>query len=121
MKLFQGMQLIQKLQDDQKSMKKAFEDVSGSIASLLLRGGKTAHSMFVIPLELLENSTWGIKQNTHLAELIVPGRMKDGEDEPVWIEIPKKFLINSSNSLIEQIVTKTYPNFIERQNDDAYL
>ncbi|GJS50917.1 hypothetical protein Tco_0624279 [Tanacetum coccineum] len=30
MKLFQGMQLIQKLRDDQKRMKKAFEDVSGS-------------------------------------------------------------------------------------------
>ncbi|GJY87093.1 hypothetical protein Tco_0501721 [Tanacetum coccineum] len=31
MKLFRGMQLIQKLQDDQKRIKKAFEDVSGSI------------------------------------------------------------------------------------------
>nr|GEX90679.1 ATP-dependent DNA helicase PIF7-like [Tanacetum cinerariifolium] len=31
---------------------------------------RTAHNMFVIPLELLENSTCGIKQNTQLAELI---------------------------------------------------
>nr|GEX55955.1 hypothetical protein [Tanacetum cinerariifolium] len=167
---------------------------------------------FVIPLELLENNTCGIKQNTHLAKLMqqveriiwdeapmmkkyafealdktigdilgypepkkrnkhfgrvavllrgdfrqiipvipkgkradivhacinhselwkhcqvlavgdgrVPARMKDGEDEPTWIEIPKKFLINSSNSPIEQIVIETYPNFIERQKDDAYL
>ncbi|GKE92578.1 ATP-dependent DNA helicase PIF1-like protein, partial [Tanacetum coccineum] len=51
----------------------------------------------------------------------VPAKMKDGEDEPTWIDIPEKFLINSSNSPIEQIVTKTYPNFIERQKDDAYL
>ncbi|GJX13491.1 ATP-dependent DNA helicase PIF1-like protein [Tanacetum coccineum] len=51
----------------------------------------------------------------------MPARMKDGEDEPTWNEIMEKFLINSSNSPIEQIVTKTYPNFIERQNDDAYL
>nr|GEV47456.1 AT hook motif-containing protein, putative, expressed [Tanacetum cinerariifolium] len=40
------------------------------IASLLLPGGRTGHSRFVIPLELLENSTCGIKQNTHLAELM---------------------------------------------------
>ncbi|GKE44063.1 ATP-dependent DNA helicase PIF1-like protein, partial [Tanacetum coccineum] len=175
-------------------------------------GGRTAHSRFFIPLELLENSTCGIKQNTYLVELMqqveliiwdeapmtqkyafealdktlrdilgyrapekqdklfggvtvllggyfrqilpvipkgkrayivhacinrlelwkhckvlavgdgrVPSRMKDGEDEPTWIEIPEKLLINSSNSPIEQIVTKTCPNFIERQKDDAYL
>ncbi|GKA34349.1 helicase [Tanacetum coccineum] len=40
------------------------------IASLLLPGGRTAHCRFVIPLELMENSTYGIKQNTHLAELM---------------------------------------------------
>ncbi|GKB03484.1 hypothetical protein Tco_0831627 [Tanacetum coccineum] len=32
MKLFQDMQLIQKLRDDQKRIKKAFEDVSGSFS-----------------------------------------------------------------------------------------
>ncbi|GJX62677.1 ATP-dependent DNA helicase PIF1-like protein [Tanacetum coccineum] len=217
-----------------------FPDGIGIVPCTYL-GGRTAHSRFVIPLELLENSTCGIKQNTHLAELMqqveliiwdetpmtqkyafealdktlrdilgyptpenrnklfggvtvllggdfrqilpvipkgkradimhacinrselwkhckvstltrsmrvneynangeldtrkqyfnqwvlavgddrVPARMKDGEDEPTWIEIPEKFLINSSNSPIEQIVTETYPNFIERQKDDAYL
>ncbi|GKD39058.1 hypothetical protein Tco_1259265, partial [Tanacetum coccineum] len=29
-KLFQGMQLIQKLRDDEKRMKKVYEDMSGS-------------------------------------------------------------------------------------------
>ncbi|GKC10883.1 ATP-dependent DNA helicase PIF1-like protein [Tanacetum coccineum] len=43
---------------------------SSGIASLLLLGGQTAHSRFVIPLKLVENSTCGIKQNTHLAELL---------------------------------------------------
>ncbi|XP_071739204.1 uncharacterized protein [Rutidosis leptorrhynchoides] len=43
---------------------------SSGIASLLLPGGRTAHSRFVIPLELMENSTCGIKQKTHLAALI---------------------------------------------------
>ncbi|GKF21398.1 ATP-dependent DNA helicase PIF1-like protein [Tanacetum coccineum] len=33
-------------------------------------GDKTAHNRFFIPLELLENSTCGIKQNTHLAKLM---------------------------------------------------
>ncbi|GJX67040.1 ATP-dependent DNA helicase PIF1-like protein [Tanacetum coccineum] len=47
--------------------------------------------------------------------------MKDGEDEPTWIQIPEKFLINASDSPIAQIVAETYPNFIERQKDDAYL
>ncbi|GKD16524.1 ATP-dependent DNA helicase PIF1-like protein [Tanacetum coccineum] len=32
--------------------------------------GRTTHSRFVIPLELMENSTCGIKQNTNLVELI---------------------------------------------------
>ncbi|GJU63952.1 helicase-like protein [Tanacetum coccineum] len=214
---------------------------SSGIASLLLPGGRTAHSRFVIPLELLENSTCGIKQNTHLAELMqqveliiwdeapmtqkyafealdktlrdilgypvpekrnkifggmtvllggdfrqilpvipkgkradiiqacinyselwkhckvstlkqsmrvneytsnddidtrkqtfnqwvlavgdgkVPARIKDGEDEPTWIEIPETFLIPLSESPIQQIVEETYPNFIQRQKDDAYL
>ncbi|GJS23492.1 ATP-dependent DNA helicase PIF1-like protein [Tanacetum coccineum] len=43
---------------------------SSGIASLLLPGGRTAHSRFVIPLELMKNSTCRIKQNTHLAELM---------------------------------------------------
>nr|GEY54431.1 hypothetical protein [Tanacetum cinerariifolium] len=51
----------------------------------------------------------------------LPAKIKDGVDEPTWIEIPKKFLINSSNSPIEQIFKETYPNFIERKRDDAYL
>ncbi|GJT03613.1 ATP-dependent DNA helicase PIF1-like protein [Tanacetum coccineum] len=51
----------------------------------------------------------------------LPTKMKDGEDGPTWIQIPEKFLINPSNSLIAQIVVEMYPNFIERQKDDAYL
>nr|GEY41337.1 hypothetical protein [Tanacetum cinerariifolium] len=48
-------------------------------------------------------------------------KMKDGEDEPTWIKIPKRFLINLVKSQIKKIVAETYPNFIERQRDDAYL
>ncbi|GKE03126.1 ATP-dependent DNA helicase PIF1-like protein, partial [Tanacetum coccineum] len=51
----------------------------------------------------------------------VPVRIKDGEDEPTWIEILETFLIPTSESPIQQIVKETYPNFIQRQKDDAYL
>nr|GEV71292.1 ATP-dependent DNA helicase PIF1-like [Tanacetum cinerariifolium] len=169
---------------------------SSGIESLLLPAERTAHNRFVILLELLENSTCGIKQNTYLAELMqeieliiwdeapmtqkyafealdktlrdilgyptpqtgtqslncgniarfshlhgeldtrkqdfnqwvlavsdgkLPAKIKDGEDEPTWIQIPEKFLINASDSPIAQIVVETYPNFIEREKDDAYL
>ncbi|GJX17398.1 ATP-dependent DNA helicase PIF1-like protein [Tanacetum coccineum] len=52
------------------------------IASLLLPAGRTAHSRFVIPLELMENSTCGIKQGTHLAELLQHVRLI------IWDEAP---------------------------------
>ncbi|XP_071694710.1 uncharacterized protein [Rutidosis leptorrhynchoides] len=55
---------------------------SSGIASLLLPGGRTAHSRFVIPLELMENSTCGIKQKTHLADLIQQARLI------IWDEAP---------------------------------
>nr|GEY17066.1 helicase [Tanacetum cinerariifolium] len=42
--------------------------VGDGITLLLLLGGRTPHSRLVISLELMENSTCGIKQNTHLAE-----------------------------------------------------
>ncbi|GKC04625.1 ATP-dependent DNA helicase PIF1-like protein [Tanacetum coccineum] len=89
--------------------------------------GHTAHSRFVIPLELMENSTCDINQNTHLAELmqqLVTAKFqpkKEAGDEPTWIEIPKEFLIKSWNSPIQQIVSHTYPNFSTRQTDDEYL
>ncbi|GJU85483.1 ATP-dependent DNA helicase PIF1-like protein [Tanacetum coccineum] len=51
----------------------------------------------------------------------LPAKMKEGEDEPTWIDIPEKFLIKSWDSLIQQIVTETYPDFTSRQTDDEYL
>ncbi|GKB61559.1 hypothetical protein Tco_0917745 [Tanacetum coccineum] len=79
---------------------------SSGIASLLLPAGRTAHSRIMESLQ---------------GDGKLPAKIKDGEDEPSWIDIPEKFLIKSSNSPIEQIVVETYPNFIERQRDDAYL
>ncbi|XP_016192896.1 uncharacterized protein LOC107633811 [Arachis ipaensis] len=44
---------------------------SSGIASLLLPGGRTAHSHFAIPINLDEFSTCNINQNSPLAELII--------------------------------------------------
>nr|GEU84700.1 hypothetical protein [Tanacetum cinerariifolium] len=127
-------------------------DILDWIASLLLPGGRTAHSRFVIPFELTDNSTCGIKQNTHLAELMqqvqliiwdvapmtqkyafealdktlrgdetLPAKIKEGEDEAAWIEIPERFLIKSWESPIEWIMEETYLDFTTRQIDDEYL
>ncbi|GKF16735.1 ATP-dependent DNA helicase PIF1-like protein, partial [Tanacetum coccineum] len=46
---------------------------------------------------------------------------KEAEDEPTWIQILEEFLIQSWNSPIEKIVSKTYPKFTKRQTDDQYL
>ena len=43
---------------------------SFGIAALLLLGGRTAHSRFQIPIIVIEESTYGIKQGTHAAELM---------------------------------------------------
>ncbi|GJX95035.1 DNA helicase PIF1, ATP-dependent [Tanacetum coccineum] len=56
---------------------------SSGIASLLLPAERTAHNRFVIPLELLENSTCGIKQNTHLAELMQEVELIIWDEAPI--------------------------------------
>ena len=43
---------------------------SSCIAALLLSGGRTAHSKFQIPIIVTQESTCGIKQGTHAAELM---------------------------------------------------
>ncbi|GKA04558.1 uncharacterized protein Tco_0683678 [Tanacetum coccineum] len=66
-KTFLYKTIIVRLRSEQKIV---LAVASSGIASLLLPAGRTAHSRFVIPLELLENNTCGIKQNTHLAEVM---------------------------------------------------
>ncbi|GJV34720.1 ATP-dependent DNA helicase PIF1-like protein [Tanacetum coccineum] len=48
-------------------------------------------------------------------------KIKEGEDEPTWIEIPERFLIKQWDTSIEQIVAETYPDFTSRQIDEEYL
>ncbi|XP_031108559.1 ATP-dependent DNA helicase PIF1-like [Ipomoea triloba] len=55
---------------------------SSGIASLLLPGGRTAHSRFAIPISINEDSTCNIKQGCPLAELIVRAKLI------IWDEAP---------------------------------
>ncbi|XP_031107715.1 ATP-dependent DNA helicase PIF1-like [Ipomoea triloba] len=55
---------------------------SSGIASLLLPGGRTAHSRFAIPLNPNEDSTCNINQGSELAELIVKCKLI------IWDEAP---------------------------------
>ncbi|XP_019189692.1 PREDICTED: uncharacterized protein LOC109184103 [Ipomoea nil] len=55
---------------------------SSGIASLLLPGGRTAHSRFAIPIGVNEDSTCNIKQGSPLAELIIKSKLI------IWDEAP---------------------------------
>ncbi|XP_038720029.1 uncharacterized protein LOC120012664 [Tripterygium wilfordii] len=55
---------------------------SSGIASLLLPGGRTAHSRFKIPIQISEHSTCDIKKGTQLARLIQESSLI------VWDEAP---------------------------------
>ncbi|XP_031101949.1 uncharacterized protein LOC116005851 [Ipomoea triloba] len=55
---------------------------SSGIASLLLPGGRTAHSRFSIPISVNEDSTCNINQGSQLAELIVHAKLI------IWDEAP---------------------------------
>nr|GEY88852.1 helicase [Tanacetum cinerariifolium] len=51
----------------------------------------------------------------------LPAKIKEGEDEPTWIEIPERFLIKEWDTPIQHIVAKTYLNFTSRQTEEEYL
>ncbi|XP_019172653.1 PREDICTED: uncharacterized protein LOC109168053 [Ipomoea nil] len=55
---------------------------SSGIASLLLPGGRTAHSRFAIPIAVNEDSTCNIRNGSELAELLVQTKLI------IWDEAP---------------------------------
>ncbi|XP_031131678.1 uncharacterized protein LOC116033063 [Ipomoea triloba] len=55
---------------------------SSGIASLLLPGGRTAHSRFAIPIAVNEDSTCNISQGSPLAELLIQAKLI------IWDEAP---------------------------------
>ncbi|GKD02999.1 ATP-dependent DNA helicase PIF1-like protein, partial [Tanacetum coccineum] len=70
------------------------------IVSLLLPAGRIAHSRFVIPLELLENYTYGIKQNTHLAELMQEVELIIWDEAPMTQKYAFKALDNTLRDIL---------------------
>ncbi|XP_031120314.1 uncharacterized protein LOC116023453 [Ipomoea triloba] len=55
---------------------------SSGIASLLLLGGRTAHSRFAIPIAVTEDSTCNISQGSDLAQLLITTKLI------IWDEAP---------------------------------
>ncbi|KAL3618913.1 hypothetical protein CASFOL_037141 [Castilleja foliolosa] len=76
---------------------------SSGIASLLLPGGRTAHSRFKIPLTPVETSTCNIKLGTNLAELIVQEKLI------IWDEAPmmRKYCFEALDRTLRDIMKST--------------
>ena len=51
--------------------KKCIATASSGIAATLLKGGRTAHSTFGIPIPILNTSTCSIRANSKLGQLIL--------------------------------------------------
>ncbi|XP_019153447.1 PREDICTED: uncharacterized protein LOC109149911 [Ipomoea nil] len=79
---------------------------SSGIASLLLPGGRTAHSRFAIPIAVNEDSTCNISQNSPLAQLIMQSRLI------IWDEAPMmhKLCFEALDRSMRDIMRAKNPN-----------
>nr|GEY13296.1 alpha/beta hydrolase fold-3 [Tanacetum cinerariifolium] len=103
---------------------------SSGIASLLIDGGRTTHSWFGIPINIVEDSMYSISADGDLGESI-RCNLEDAEeinDFTYWIlnireckiggkddghaevEFPEEMLIPDSNDHIESLITEMYEN-----------
>ncbi|XP_019166702.1 PREDICTED: uncharacterized protein LOC109162455 [Ipomoea nil] len=82
---------------------------SSGIASLLLPGGRTAHSRFAIPISVNEDSTCNIRQGTPLAELIMQSKLI------IWDEAPMmhKFCFDALDRTMRDLLSSTNPRSCE--------
>ncbi|GKC15123.1 DNA helicase [Tanacetum coccineum] len=71
--------LLPKLNTEQRNI---YDMVLG-IASLLLPAGRTAHSRFKLPLELIDESLCNIKKNTHAASLLAATNLIIWDESPM--------------------------------------
>ncbi|KAL3622937.1 hypothetical protein CASFOL_033237 [Castilleja foliolosa] len=124
---------------------------SSGIASLLLPGGRTAHSRFGIPLNPHEGSDCNIRKGTPLADLLILCKLIIWDEAPMihkhcfeafsdWIasigdgragienenggasiEILDDMLIKYSGDPIAAIVEDTYPMFRDYIDDPMFL
>ncbi|KAK2444078.1 ATP-dependent DNA helicase pif1 [Trifolium repens] len=114
---------------------------SSGIASLLLPGGRTAHSKFKIPVPTLDNSTCEIehdddrdnlrlkntensdevKKNSDWLLKVGEGKLSEPNDGYADIHIPKELLISDYADPIAAIVHSTYPNLISHYKSSKFL
>ncbi|XP_058761719.1 uncharacterized protein LOC131635125 [Vicia villosa] len=75
---------------------------SSGIASLLLPGGRTAHSKFKIPVPTLDNSTCNIDKNTEHSQLF------EATDVIIWDEAPMahKNCFEALDRTLKDVMTK---------------
>ncbi|VFQ82699.1 unnamed protein product [Cuscuta campestris] len=80
---------------------------SSGIASLLLPGGRTAHSRFDIPIELFEGTTCAVRQQTQLAGLLTECSLI------IWDEAPM------ANKFAFEAVDRTLKDIVSFKNESA--
>ncbi|KAG5552623.1 hypothetical protein RHGRI_010644 [Rhododendron griersonianum] len=78
---------------------------SSGIASLLLIGGRTAHSTFSIPLDVLENSFCSFSKQSLQAELFRNTKLI------IWYEVPMqhRYCVEAVNRTLQDICDNTKP------------
>lgn len=80
------------------------------IASLLLSGGRTAHSRFDIPIDLSESSTCEIKRGTYLSELIAETSLKRWDETPMV----QKYAFEAVDKTLGDILAVKNPEAVEK-------
>jgi hypothetical protein len=83
---------------------------SSGIAALLLPGGRTAHSRLQIPIIVTEESTCGIKQGTHAAELMTKVSLI------IWDEAPMahRYCFEAVDRSLRDILRFTNTNSVNK-------
>ncbi|XP_076959263.1 uncharacterized protein LOC143635274 [Bidens hawaiensis] len=97
---------------------------SSGIAYLLLKGRRTTHSRFLIPINLTEDSICpGDSANTSEALFgdISQGRLGGPNDGEPVIDIPDDLLILNSVDPIGDLISFVYPNILDRFNELTYF
>ncbi|GJW08928.1 ribonuclease H-like domain-containing protein [Tanacetum coccineum] len=102
---FLSMQLIQKLRDDEKRMKKAFEDVSGSFEQK--SNQDRDHRSFPFSLYFLSLEPWFIIYG--LINQDPPNKVVLYRVTPIYVD--DIILINSSTTLLRQIISYLHSEF----------
>ncbi|PIA50576.1 hypothetical protein AQUCO_01200041v1 [Aquilegia coerulea] len=78
---------------------------SSGIASLLLTGGRTTHSTFKIPFDVMDDTVCGFKKNSNHAELFRKTKLI------VWDEVPMqhRFCIEAVDRSLQDIMENNKP------------